>query len=177
QDGATSLRGLIAHSDAGAQYTSVAFTQRLIDEGVDPSVGSVGDCFLTPPWSRSGHGCRSSCSTPADGPPPSSWPPPWPITSTTSTTSNTVTATSVTSAQQSSKRSGRPPIRSLNSHDHGSKQRGQIVWINRSGSGHHGQHNGQVLIHVVSIWGLAHPASQPPARNSTTTGSNMRLYP
>jgi len=49
--------------------------------------------------------------------------------------------------------------------------------INRSGSGHHGQHNGQVLIHVVSIWGLAHPASQPPARNSTTTGSNMRLYP
>ena len=38
----TNLRGLIAHSDAGSQYTSVAFTQRLIDEGVDPSVGSVG---------------------------------------------------------------------------------------------------------------------------------------
>jgi len=45
QDGTTSLRGLIAHSDAGAQYTSVAFTQRLIDEGVDPSVGSVGDAL------------------------------------------------------------------------------------------------------------------------------------
>lgn len=44
QDG-TSLRGLIAHSDAGSQYTSVAFTQRLIDEGVDPSVGSVGDAL------------------------------------------------------------------------------------------------------------------------------------
>ncbi|GFG87946.1 hypothetical protein MALGJ_46220 [Mycolicibacter algericus] len=29
----------------GAQYTSVAFTQRLIDEGVDPSVGSVGDAL------------------------------------------------------------------------------------------------------------------------------------
>ncbi|MGO9098384.1 MAG: hypothetical protein ACLP9Y_02700 [Mycobacterium sp.] len=28
-----------------AQYTSVAFTQRLIDEGVDPSVGSVGDAL------------------------------------------------------------------------------------------------------------------------------------
>jgi hypothetical protein len=27
------------------QYTSVAFTQRLIDEGVDPSVGSVGDAL------------------------------------------------------------------------------------------------------------------------------------
>jgi transposase InsO family protein len=28
-----------------AVYTSIAFTQRLIDEGVDPSVGSVGDAF------------------------------------------------------------------------------------------------------------------------------------
>jgi hypothetical protein len=27
------------------QYTSVAFTQRLIDEGVDPSVGSFGDAL------------------------------------------------------------------------------------------------------------------------------------
>jgi len=27
------------------QYTSVAFTQRLIDEGVDPSVGSLGDAL------------------------------------------------------------------------------------------------------------------------------------
>ena len=44
-DGTSSLRGLIAHSDAGSQYTSVAFTQRLIDEGVDPSVGSVGDAL------------------------------------------------------------------------------------------------------------------------------------
>ena len=30
QDGTTSLRGLIAHSDAGSQYTSVAFTLSLI---------------------------------------------------------------------------------------------------------------------------------------------------
>jgi len=28
-----------------AQYVSFAFTQRLIDEGVDPSVGSVGDAY------------------------------------------------------------------------------------------------------------------------------------
>lgn len=28
-----------------SQYTSVAFTQRLIDQGVDPSVGSVGDAL------------------------------------------------------------------------------------------------------------------------------------
>ena len=27
------------------QYTSIAFTQRLVDEGVDASVGSVGDAY------------------------------------------------------------------------------------------------------------------------------------
>jgi len=37
--------GLIAHSDAGSQYTSFAFTQRLIDAGADPSIGSVGDGY------------------------------------------------------------------------------------------------------------------------------------
>ena len=28
-----------------AQYTSIAFTSRLIEEGIDPSVGSVGDAY------------------------------------------------------------------------------------------------------------------------------------
>lgn len=28
-----------------AQYTSIAFTNRLIEAGVDPSVGSVGDAY------------------------------------------------------------------------------------------------------------------------------------
>jgi putative transposase len=37
--------GLIVHSDAGSQYTSFAFTKRLIDAGADPSVGSVGDAY------------------------------------------------------------------------------------------------------------------------------------
>lgn len=45
QEGVTDLSGLIAHNDAGSQYTSVAFTQRLLDEGIDPSVGSVGDAY------------------------------------------------------------------------------------------------------------------------------------
>ena len=45
QDGRRDLTGLIAHNDAGAQYTSMAFTQRLLAEGVDPSVGSVGDAL------------------------------------------------------------------------------------------------------------------------------------
>lgn len=37
--------GLVVHSDAGSQYTSFAFTQRLIDAGADPSIGSVGDGY------------------------------------------------------------------------------------------------------------------------------------
>ncbi|MGI8559124.1 MAG: IS3 family transposase [Solirubrobacteraceae bacterium] len=37
--------GLVHHSDAGSQYTSFAFTQRLIDAGVDASIGSVGDGY------------------------------------------------------------------------------------------------------------------------------------
>lgn len=37
--------GIIHHSDAGSQYTSFAFTQQLVDAGVDPSIGSVGDAY------------------------------------------------------------------------------------------------------------------------------------
>ena len=37
--------GLVHHSDAGSQYTSFAFTRRLLDAGADPSVGSVGDGY------------------------------------------------------------------------------------------------------------------------------------
>ena len=41
---------------------------------------------------RSGCGCGWSCSTPVNGSPPSSWPPPWSIASTTSAPSNAGTA-------------------------------------------------------------------------------------
>ena len=37
--------GLICHSDAGSQYTSIRFTERLELEGISPSIGSVGDAF------------------------------------------------------------------------------------------------------------------------------------
>jgi putative transposase len=43
--GHTDLTGLIHHTDAGSQYTSIAFTERLIAAGVDASVGSVGDAY------------------------------------------------------------------------------------------------------------------------------------
>jgi putative transposase len=37
--------GLVHHNDAGSQYTSFAFTQRLVQAGIDASVGSVGDAY------------------------------------------------------------------------------------------------------------------------------------
>lgn len=37
--------GLIHHSDAGAQYTSLAFTEALQDSGIAGSIGSVGDAL------------------------------------------------------------------------------------------------------------------------------------
>ena len=42
-DGAPAQRRLIHHSDRGAQYTAIRFTQRLHDAGIQPSMGSVGD--------------------------------------------------------------------------------------------------------------------------------------
>lgn len=38
-------KGVIFHSDQGTQYTSVAFGQRCRHHGIQPSMGSVGDCF------------------------------------------------------------------------------------------------------------------------------------
>jgi putative transposase len=43
--GVTDFSGLVHHNDAGSQYTSIAFTDRLIAAGVDASVGSVGDAY------------------------------------------------------------------------------------------------------------------------------------
>lgn len=36
---------LIHHSDRGSQYLSIKYTERLIEAGIDPSVGSVGDSY------------------------------------------------------------------------------------------------------------------------------------
>ena len=45
RSGTTFLDSLIHHSDAGSQYTAVAFTEHLAAEGILPSIGSVGDSF------------------------------------------------------------------------------------------------------------------------------------
>jgi transposase InsO family protein len=40
-----SLAELICHTDAGSQYTSIAYTERLCDIGAAPSIGTIGDSF------------------------------------------------------------------------------------------------------------------------------------
>ena len=37
--------GLVAHSDRGAQYLAIKYTERLAEVGIEPSVGSVGDSY------------------------------------------------------------------------------------------------------------------------------------
>jgi len=37
--------GLVHHSDRGAQYVCIKYTERLAEAGIDPSVGSVGDSY------------------------------------------------------------------------------------------------------------------------------------
>ena len=50
------LDGTVIHSDHGTQFTSWAFTQRAINSGLLPSMGSVGDCYdnavIESFWSR-----------------------------------------------------------------------------------------------------------------------------
>ena len=37
--------GLVHHSDRGVQYVSIKYTERLVEAGIEPSVGSVGDSY------------------------------------------------------------------------------------------------------------------------------------
>jgi putative transposase len=41
----TILEGLVAHSDAGAQFTSIRYGERLDEIGARPSIGSIGDSY------------------------------------------------------------------------------------------------------------------------------------
>ena len=43
--GSRRLVGLVTHSDAGSQFTSVRFTERLEEIGARPSIGTVADSF------------------------------------------------------------------------------------------------------------------------------------
>jgi len=44
-DSAFTATGLVHHSDAGSQYTSIAFTAALLEAGITGSIGSVGDAL------------------------------------------------------------------------------------------------------------------------------------
>ena len=37
--------GLVHHSDLGSQYLAIRYSERLADEGINPSVGSAGDSY------------------------------------------------------------------------------------------------------------------------------------
>ena len=37
--------GLVAHSDRGSQHLAIRYTERLVEEGIEPSVGSAGDSY------------------------------------------------------------------------------------------------------------------------------------
>jgi putative transposase len=41
----TTLEGLVCHSDAGSQFTSLRYGERLAEIGAIPSIGSVGDSY------------------------------------------------------------------------------------------------------------------------------------
>ena len=41
----TDLAGLVCHTDAGSQYTSIAYTDRLADIGAAPSIGTIADSY------------------------------------------------------------------------------------------------------------------------------------
>ncbi|MGH3443196.1 MAG: transposase [Nitriliruptorales bacterium] len=41
----TTLEGLVCHSDAGSQFTSNRYGERLAELGAVPSIGSVGDSY------------------------------------------------------------------------------------------------------------------------------------
>ncbi len=41
----TRLEGLVCHSDAGSQFTSIRYGERLAELGAVPSIGSVGDSY------------------------------------------------------------------------------------------------------------------------------------
>ncbi len=43
--GGQDVAGVIHHSDAGSQYTAIRYTERLLDAGALPSIGSVGDSY------------------------------------------------------------------------------------------------------------------------------------
>ncbi len=45
QDGVLDLKDVVHHTDRGSQYTSIRFSERLAEAGIQPSVGAVGSSY------------------------------------------------------------------------------------------------------------------------------------
>ena len=45
QEGVIELKDVVHHTDRGSQYTSIRFTERLAEAGIQPSVGAVGSSY------------------------------------------------------------------------------------------------------------------------------------
>ncbi|OBB39035.1 transposase [Mycolicibacterium fortuitum] len=45
RDGIRDLKDVVHHTDRGSQYTSIRFTERLAEAGIQPSVGAVGSSY------------------------------------------------------------------------------------------------------------------------------------
>ena len=45
RDGVFDLKDVVHHTDRGSQYTSIRFTERLAEAGIQPSVGAVGSSY------------------------------------------------------------------------------------------------------------------------------------
>jgi len=54
------LESLVCHSDAGSQFTSIRYGERLAELGAAPSIGTVGDCPTMPSRRRSTVSTRPS---------------------------------------------------------------------------------------------------------------------
>ena len=55
--------GLIRHSDRGSQYVAIKYTERFAEAGIDPSLGSVGDCRACPRVGEAGPGDNALAET------------------------------------------------------------------------------------------------------------------
>jgi putative transposase len=45
QDGVLDLKDVVHHTDRGSQYTSIRYSERLAEAGIQPSVGAVGSSY------------------------------------------------------------------------------------------------------------------------------------
>jgi putative transposase len=45
QDGVLDFKDVVHHTDRGSQYTSIRFTERLAEAGIQPSIGAVGSSY------------------------------------------------------------------------------------------------------------------------------------